>query len=381
MNRRSFAKKILLSTTFPLANISNATEITDSKKRAGKTADEGDSGIMPELTNKQSATMVFVGDLQRYSNSTIKSAIARMMNAWIVRYAKQLNIKCALFAGDLVENNNYNKIIKIQDADLSSEGQWKCTFENFKILDKKVAYIACTGNHDYGITCFENRQTHFNDFFNESRLPMKNVKLLDMCVNAFGKPTFENACFEVDLGNAWGKIIVFSIEFCPRDSVIEWVNKTATKYSDKTAILLLHDYITMSGNFSKPPRLSRKQLIPADAKGGAIVWEMLVKKTPNIRLVLCGHSDNPKTYELEGNSSFRTDTNDAGKQVHAMCFAMHGRKYDGHGADGWLRTLEFLPDAKTVKVSTFSPYLFYSMRTKLDSRATDAKNEFTFQII
>jgi len=59
---------------------------------------------------------------------------------------------------------------------------------------------------------------------------------------------------------------------------------------------------------------------------------------------------------------------------------MHGNRPYGHGCDGWLRVLEFLPDGKTIKVMTFSPYLFYSLHTKDISRANNSKNEFSFEI-
>ena len=74
------------------------------------------------------------------------------------------------------------------------------------------------------------------------------------------------------------------------------------------------------------------------------------------------------------------EKNDFGKDVAQMVFAQHGRAHDGHGANGWLRTLEFLPDGKTVKVMTFSPYLFFSLDTKVQSCPRNQNNHFTFVI-
>ena len=83
---------------------------------------------------------------------------------------------------------------------------------------------------------------------------------------------------------------------------------------------------------------------------------------------------------IDDNSYFRSDKNDAGKDVFSMVFAQHGRPNDGHGADGWVRILEFDPDGETVRVSTFSPYLFMSMDSKARSRPKNEKNEFSFKI-
>lgn len=34
-----------------------------------------------------------------------------------------------------------------------------------------------------------------------------------------------------------------------------------------------------------------------------------------------------------------------------------GGGWHGNGGDGWLRIMEFMPDGKTIKIKTFSPFL------------------------
>ena len=50
----------------------------------------------------------------------------------------------------------------------------------------------------------------------------------------------------------------------------------------------------------------------------------------------------------------------------------------GNGGDGWLRLLEFMPDGKTVKATTFSPFFYGSTSTAHMAWKTDERNQFTF---
>ena len=383
MNRRNFSKKITIATFLSFFGIK--TNSLAKNKSDKYEYPRNDKLIEPCLTDENSATLVLVGDTQRYSNDSVFQSVCDMIFKWIAKKRSVLNIKTALFAGDLVENNNTEKISKaFGDADTDSVGQWNYINSAFKKLDGKVPYIISPGNHDYGFKCFENRNTRFNEFFKKGRNPLNDKILLEMFPNAFGTPTLENACYKVDLGNAWGEVIIFAIEFCPRDAVLEWIKQKCEKdFADKKVFLLLHDYLKMNGERTKLPNFPKKYVImhdQPDKNGGQTIWEKLVKKVPNIRLVLCGHTGGP-TANIDDNSKTIFEKNDFGKDVAQMVFAQHGRPHDGHGADGWLRTLEFRPDGKTVKVATFSPYLFYSLDTKERSRPRNEKNDFSFELI
>ncbi len=381
MNRRFFTK-IFGSSALLLLSKFNSSAKEKGKDIVASTTTNNNREIEPKLSDTKSSSIVFVGDIQRYCRDTVTQPIASMMFAWIAKTRKQLNTKCALFAGDLVEfNEEAQYVFTDRGGDCSSKEMWQSVSDHFARLDNKVAYIACTGNHDYGRRNIEDRNTHFNEIFNTQRNRLSTQMLRGMCENKFGVPTFENAVFEVDLGGKWGRVMVFSIEFSPRKSVLEWVHKKATtEFANKTCFLLLHDYINMDGEFTKAnKRYKRLHKYPEDIIGGEDVWNNLVKKTPNLRLVLNGHASSPIP-TIDANSAFRVDKNDAGKNVYSMVFAMHGDRRLAHGCDGWLRILEFLPDGKTVKVMTFSPYLFYSWHTKDISRADNAKNQFTFEI-
>jgi len=97
-------------------------------------------------------------------------------------------------------------------------------------------------------------------------------------------------------------------------------------------------------------------------------------------MVFAGHigvPDNPKAHV-----AFRTDTNAGGKKVQQMVFnaqALGGGWY-GNGGDCWLRILEFMPDGKTVKVKTFSPFFAISPTTQQFAWRTPPYDEFSFEL-
>lgn len=57
-----------------------------------------------------------------------------------------------------------------------------------------------------------------------------------------------------------------------------------------------------------------------------------------------------------------------------------GGGWYGNGGDGWLRILEFLPDDKTVKVRTFSPFFAISPKTQHLAWRTESYDQFSFEL-
>ena len=117
-----------------------------------------------------------------------------------------------------------------------------------------------------------------------------------------------------------------------------------------------------------------------DGNFGAALWRKLVQPSSNIQVVLSGHIGAPD--DARAHVGFRADKNAAGKKVSQMVFnaqAMGGGWY-GNGGDGWLRILEFMPDGKTIKVKTFSPFFAISPTTQQYAWRREAYDEFSFTI-
>ena len=71
-----------------------------------------------------------------------------------------------------------------------------------------------------------------------------NDALVALYPNRNGDQSLENAAFEFSDKN-WGKLLVISSEFAPRDEVLEWAKNlcTSDKYKNHRVIFLTHSYL------------------------------------------------------------------------------------------------------------------------------------------
>ena len=175
----------------------------------------------------------------------------------------------------------------------------------------------------------------------------------------------------------WGKILVISLEFAPRDEAIEWA-KTVTekpKYTDHKVILLTHSYLTAEGK----RRLKENYKI-SPANYGEAIWQKLVYPSKNICMVICGHECEIAPYK--DNVGFSIEKNAAGKDIPQMMFNAQTADgfWHGNGGDGWLRIMEFMPDGQTIKIKTFSPLFAISPTTADKSWRTESYDQFDITI-
>lgn len=324
-----------------------------------------------KLTDPNSFSMILLGDPQGYTKYDINQPLFELCTAWISDNIGQLNIKAVLCTGDVVEQND-NIVRNRNMVNQTSREMWEAGSRAFEWLDNKVPYIISAGNHEYGWINSEHGKTFFPDYFPFER----NTAWRDLCVSALpnrsGTPSLENAAFEIT-GPAWNKILVITSEFHPRDEVLEWAKNLAgsEKYKDIPVIFMTHGYMQGNGRGNQRIQQDRYKIEPGNA--GEAIWEKLVKPSSNIRMVICGHTTG-KVDDFCENVGYRTDKNDAGKNVHQMMFNVQalGGGFEGNGGDGWLRILEFMPDGKTIKVRTYSPFFGISLATKhLAHRTSD----------
>lgn len=330
-----------------------------------------------KLADPGSFSMILLGDPQGYTKYDINQPLFELCTLWITDNIDRLNIKAVLCTGDLVEQNE-NIVLNRKMLNQTSREMWASASRSLARLDNKIPYIVSCGNHDYGYRSSENGMTRFPEYFPIER----NSTWRDICVSAFpnrdGLASLENAAFEFS-DDKWGKLLVITSEFQPRDAVLAWAKQLASskKYAGHTVIFMTHSFLTNGKN----ARHIEKEKYKLKDNSGAAIWEKLIRSTPNIRLVICGHTANGNG-KFEDNVSYRTDANDAGKTVHQMMFNVQtlGGGWEGNGGDGWLRILEFRPDGKTIGVRTYSPLFGISPTTKHLAHRTDPFDQFEMTI-
>lgn len=333
------------------------------------------------LTDPESFTMVVFGDPQGYTKYGCNQPLFELSTAWIADNAERLNINSVLFTGDLVEQNE-NLVPNRKMTDQTSRQMWEWASHCLCRLDGRVPYMICGGNHEYGYVRGDEGFTHYPEYYTPQRNPLNAEHLVAVTKNRCGIPSLENAAWEFHTP-AWGDLLIINFEWAPRDEVLAWARDICTKYQDHTVIILLHSLLKNgSGEFTDNENYKIE-----GANWGRQVWEKLIEPTPNIRLAVCGHTakmvrEAGSAEDFEASTAYRLGKNAAGKDVHMMMFNLQclGGGWEGNGGDGWLRLLEFLPDGRTIKATTYSVLFGISPMTKHLAHRTDPCCQFEMVI-
>jgi len=248
---------------------------------------------------------------------------------WIVSQKDSLNIPYVLHVGDIV---NFDNI-----------GHWENADKGFKILDDaKIPYVLCLGNHDTeavgvnsgsaasnapGATHLNVRKTtKFNKYFPVSRLSGQEGR--------YEQGKSDNAYYTYKAGGLdW---LIVSLEFCARQGPVEWAGKVIAEHPNHNVIILTHYHLNGSGDIAER-NAGYGDLSPYE------IYDLLIKKYPNILLVLSGHT---------GNSAWRNDRGDNGNRIYQIL-----QDYQGENmGDGYLRLLEINPERRSITGKIYSPY-------------------------
>ena len=328
--------------------------------------------VYPQLQDEKSFSMILVPDPQSYVKFAANQPLFELQTAWIAQNIDRLNIKAALFTGDMVEQNG--KLISAgipneNNGDQTGRQQWKAVSRALARLDNRIPYIVAQGNHDIGHITATDRHTVAPQYI----YPERNIKfekaLVATCPNWQGVHTMENSAYEIQ-DKEWGKLLIVTLEFAPRDEAIEWAKElTASKrFENHRVILLVHSWLNNRGE-----RIAKEGYTLTPCNWAEAVWQKLVYPSKNISLVLCGHTGTAPKIEKDvlstdysPTSSLRTDKRaDGGEVVQMMFNSQQGDgDWNGNGGDCWLRIMEFRPDGKTISVRTFSPLFALSRRTQ-----------------
>ena len=272
----------------------------------------------------QKFTIPVLPDTQCEVNRQPEMFISQLQ--WIADKKDSLNIPFVLHVGDIVDFNNIT--------------HWEKASNGFKILDKAgIPYVLCLGNHD-GEAVGENsgsaapgnvnqnlrKTTKFNTYFPVGRLKAQQGRYEE------GKS--DNAYYLFKAGGLdW---LVVSLEFCARKGPVEWADKVVAEHPNHNVIILTHYHLNGSGDISER-NAGYGDLSPYE------IYNSLIKKYPNILLVLCGHT---------GSSTWRNDRGDNGNRIYQILQDYQGEN-DG---DGYMRLLEINPERKSLIGKVYSPY-------------------------
>ena len=284
-----------------------------------------------------SATLVVLPDTEVYSQK--RAGTFEAQTTWIVAHAKDQNIAYVLHVGDIVHDD--------------IPAQWQVARRCLGLLDGVVPYALVPGNHDYA---GGPRQTTLADYFRAddfAKWPTYGG------VMATGRMENTYHLFRM-AGRDW---IALALEFGPRDEVVAWANSILDAHPDRLGILVTHAYLFRNNARYDHTKGVKERASPHGAgNDGEELWEKLVCRHGNMRLVFSGHV-------ASGGTGYLASVGEHGNTVHQIMADYESMR---GGGSGYLRLVEFLPDGRSVQVRTYSPLL--------DRYLVDAANQFVFEL-
>ena len=280
------------------------------------------------------------GDLRRYFFAQTE---------WVRDHRERLNIAFLLHEGDIVQAN--------------APEEWEIAQQAMSILDGRVPYCLCLGNHDmgyqktdtnrFGFDIAVDRSTLFNKYF-----PREKFAQRPEFGDTFHPERHDNSWYH--FGAAGMKFLILSLECKPRDEVLEWANEVVAKHPDHRVIVLTHVYLSANKQRIKNGGMK------IEGNHGEQIWQKFVRKHENIFMVLCGH--------IAGEAVL-TSTGDHSNPVHQI---LSDYQEMNNGGESWLRYMVFHPGQNRISIYTYNPVLdkfrnVPSSRFDLDYRMSRSK--------
>jgi len=294
----------------------------------------------PPSIQPGSWTLALLPDTQYYTNHPNYNKYFYNQTQFLADCKTPLNIAYVLHEGDVTQDNYSN--------------EWAIASKAFKTLDDaNIHYSMVPGNHDYpGSGDPPNRTSLMADYFPVTRLASQPT----FGGVYSGEPDSPHNSYSL-FSSGDTDWLVLSLEYYPRDQIVDWADGVLKQYPNRQAMILTHAYLFRDDTriCNPPPYTTHLKNLPGGVNGGEEMWTQL-KDNPNLQFVFCGH--------ICGTGYLASEA-DHGNIVHQI---LADYQDIPHGGDGYLRLLEFLPDGQTVHVRTYSPYL--------DQSLTDADNDF-----
>ena len=270
---------------------------------------------------QQPFTIVMLPDTQNYSEKLPK--YFHDQTKWIAEQEKTLNIAFVTHVGDIVQRGD--QVLE----------EWEVAKEAMSRLDGLVPWGVAIGNHDYDLDGTHRNGEMFKRYFGAKRFQDKTW---------YGRTSPDGlSSFQTFTGGDQ-EFLIFHLESDIPDDTIAWVKSVLEDHPGKPTILSTHIYLD--------DRTQSRDIKPywqkESGNSAEQVWQKLIRKTPQIFMVLCGH------WSLAGGEWFQVSRNDAGQEVFEILADYQQRE---NGGNGWLRYLQFNPDTNEIRAKTYSPSL------------------------
>jgi hypothetical protein len=306
--------------------------------------------VVGKIINKTLPTVAFLPDTQSYVNYKPASMVSQI--DYLVNNKDSLNIKFVGHEGDIVQNHDSNPYIPT-GATFTPTGYTEWSFMQWqmnRLIENGIPYSTLPGNHDYVED--QRNSEMYNSYF-----PLSSFTGM----TTYGGSYDTNSDNTYHIVNMDGHdLLILSLEFGPRTSVLEWADGILKENSTIPAIIVTHAYVSKDNTLlnhdtnhapsngyglgNGPPDVNDAITVES---GTTSIYSELVESNYNVRIVISGHDGDSTT----GASLVVTGRTD-GSNVYQI---LSNFQYFSVNSSGYLGLLSFSEDK--VHFSTYSPTL------------------------
>lgn len=288
-------------------------------------------------TSAQVTRFVVIPDPQNYIESFPEMYEEEIR--WIESSRKGIDF--VIHVGDMTQNN--------------SGSEWYAAQAIMSRLNGRVPYSLALGNHDMGSAPRKASDVRSTKMANKY-FPLSTFEKDKTFGGIFETGRIDNMYHLLDAGGV--KWLILTLEFGPRNAVLDWANKIANQYPERTIIVNTHAYLYSDSTLMDGPDKWQPQAYgigraqgDSAVNNGAQIWEKFVSKHANILMVVCGHV-------LDSGVGTLVSTGEHGNKVYQLLANFQGGvKGSQRGGNGYIRIIEYNKKTQTLDVKTYSTHL------------------------
>lgn len=341
------------------ADIMSYYDLTKSQNHGTSVADETGNGhsfsqifySRPEALNPDSYDYAFavVGDTQCLveHDNEYSTAYTNAIYDWLVKNKDSKKIKYVMGVGDVTQDD--------------IDAEWAVAKEQIlKLNGANIPYSLVNGNHD--------SVAQLDKYFGS------DANFTSQNIGFYSGNSLGNYYVKFTAGNT--KYMILALQWAPSRAVLEWADGIVSSNAQYQVIITTHGYMNLNGELLTRGDAGTPSHYNKNNADGNDMWELLVKKNRNIKMIFSGHI-------ASDNVIYRSDTGDEGNEVFEFLVNPQGMDHTYTYETGMIGMLYFSNGGKDVRFEYVAAY------DSLKAQSTDAdaedvlfntRNQFTFSL-
>ncbi|RYD20430.1 MAG: hypothetical protein EOP88_15075, partial [Verrucomicrobiaceae bacterium] len=305
--------------------------------------DRARTTITANFSSNENFTFIALPDTQNYTSITSPTDLYTRQTQWIIDNRETMNIKFTTHLGDIVNSP-------------SSQPQWQRATDAMNLMDTRMPYGTCPGNHDIG--------SGNTDYLRRFGPNPSHASSTGRWIDPVTSQTYDwyggsspRGYSSYQVVNVNGRDFMFlHMDHDAPDQDLAWAASVLSAHPKVLTMVTTHNYLAETGGTGIFGSGTGQRGYTAQANVGTWgdrpdtnrpqeVFDAIVKPFNQVYMVICGHMFG--TYNLE-------KVNNAGNIVHEVLVDYQSLP---NGGNGFLRIMDFRPGENKILNSSYSPYL------------------------